>query len=100
MDYNELKDQVVEWADDKGIFDKATPMTQFFKTQEEVTELGVALNTFNRDETVDAIGDIVVTLIIQCEMQGLDLLECLSEAYNQIANRTGKMVDGVFVKDE
>jgi len=47
----------------------------------------------------DAIGDIMVTLIIQCKMQGMDLQDCLESAYNVIKNRTGKMVDGVFVKD-
>ncbi len=33
-------------------------------------------------------------------MQGLKLTECLESAYNVIAKRTGKMVDGQFVKDE
>jgi hypothetical protein len=32
-------------------------------------------------------------------MQGLSLTECLESAYNVIAKRTGKMVDGQFVKD-
>jgi hypothetical protein len=32
-------------------------------------------------------------------MQGMDLQDCLESAYNVIKNRTGKMVDGVFVKD-
>jgi hypothetical protein len=41
----------------------------------------------------------MVTLIIQCKMQGMDLQDCLESAYNVIKNRTGKMVGGVFVKD-
>jgi hypothetical protein len=40
-----------------------------------------------------------VTLIIQAKMQGLDLNECLGSAYNVISKRTGKMVNGTFVKD-
>lgn len=30
----------------------------------------------------------------------LELVECVDYAYNQIKNRTGKMIDGSFVKDE
>ena len=30
----------------------------------------------------------------------LNLIECLESAYNVISKRTGKMVDGTFVKDE
>jgi hypothetical protein len=40
-----------------------------------------------------------VTIIIQAKMQNMSLVECLEGAYNIIAKRTGKMVDGQFVKD-
>ena len=30
----------------------------------------------------------------------LELVECVVYAYNQIKNRTGKMIDGSFVKDK
>lgn len=45
------------------------------------------------------IGDILVTIIIQAEMQGVSLTECLESAYNVIAKRTGVMVNGQFVKN-
>jgi NTP pyrophosphatase (non-canonical NTP hydrolase) len=90
---------VEEWAEEKGILSKATPLTQAIKTQEEVNELYQAILDNNREEIKDAIGDIMVTLIIQCKMQGMDLQDCLESAYNVIKNRTGKMVDGMFVKD-
>ena len=90
---------VEQWAEEKGILSKATPLTQAIKTKEEVDELYNAILDNNRDEIKDAIGDIMVTLIIQCKMQGMDLQDCLESAYNVIKNRTGKMVDGIFVKD-
>jgi NTP pyrophosphatase (non-canonical NTP hydrolase) len=90
---------VEQWAEEKGILSKATPLTQAIKTQEEVNELYQAILDDNREEIKDAIGDIMVTLIIQCKMQGMDLQDCLESAYNVIKNRTGKMVDGMFVKD-
>lgn len=94
-----LSSLIEEWAEEKGILSKATPLTQAIKTKEEVDELYRAILDENRDEIKDAIGDIMVTLIIQCKMQGMDLEDCLESAYNVIKNRTGKMVDGFFVKD-
>ena len=90
---------VEQWAEEKGILSKATPLTQAMKTLEEVNELLGAIMDDNREEIKDAIGDIMVTLIIQCKMQGMDLQDCLESAYNVIKNRTGKMAGGVFVKD-
>jgi len=116
MDFKELQEKVIDWADDKGIFEKATPISQHSKTLEEVKELTDALdaqskgletfinekgNEVNTEyEIKDAIGDIIVTLIIQAKKQKLTIEECLESAYNVISKRTGKMVDGVFVKDE
>jgi NTP pyrophosphatase (non-canonical NTP hydrolase) len=74
-------------------------LAQWNKTAEEVNELNDALFEDNRAEIIDALGDILVTIIIQAEMQGLKLEDCLESAYNVIAKRTGKMVDGQFVKD-
>ena len=99
MDYFELECAVEQWAEEKEILSKATPMAQALKTLEECTELGVAVNNNDRAEIIDAMGDIMVTLIIQAKMQGLKLEECLESAYNVIAKRTGKMINGQFVKD-
>ena len=99
MDYFELEAVVEQWAADKGILEKATPMAQALKTLEEATELCVAVNADNREEIIDAIGDIMVTLIIQAKMQDVSLENCLESAYNVISKRTGKMVDGQFVKN-
>jgi len=41
----------------------------------------------------------MVTILIQAEMQGMGLEECLESAYNVIAKRKGKMVNGQFVKE-
>ena len=98
--YNELEALVITWAHQKGILDNGTPRAQAGKTVEEVQELINAIDTNNKAEIEDALGDILVTIIIQAEMQGLELVKCLESAYNVIAKRTGKMVDGQFVKDE
>jgi NTP pyrophosphatase (non-canonical NTP hydrolase) len=94
-----LEANVLQWAQDRGIFAKATPVSQWDKTHEEVMELFTGIVAKDLDEIEDAIGDIVVTLIIQAHMHGLTLGQCLASAYDQIKNRTGKMINGVFVKD-
>jgi NTP pyrophosphatase (non-canonical NTP hydrolase) len=97
--YDELEALVIEWAAQKGILKNGTPKAQAMKTWEETDELITAIDDDNRAEVIDALGDILVTIIIQAEMQGLKLTECLESAYNVIAKRTGKMIDGQFVKD-
>jgi NTP pyrophosphatase (non-canonical NTP hydrolase) len=99
MDYNQLEALVIEWADNKGILKNGTPPAQANKTMEECQELVDAIKDDNRDEIADALGDILVTIIIQAKMQNMSLVECLEGAYNVITKRTGKMVDGQFVKD-
>jgi NTP pyrophosphatase (non-canonical NTP hydrolase) len=99
MDYNQLESLVIEWAANKGILEKATTAAQANKTMEECQELIDAIQDDNREEISDALGDILVTIIIQAKMQNMSLVECLEGAYNIIAKRTGKMVDGQFVKD-
>ena len=115
MNYQELESKVIEWAGDKGILTKATPKAQADKTKEEVEELmeavgfqSIGIEEFtnskgkvvNTDEEIkDALGDILVTIIIGAELQGLSLMDCLESAYNVISKRTGKMINGQFVKD-
>lgn len=99
MDYNQLEALVIEWADNKGILKNGTPPAQANKTMEECQELIDAIQDDNRNEIADALGDILVTIIIQAKMQNMSLVECLEGAYNVITKRTGKMVNGQFVKD-
>jgi NTP pyrophosphatase (non-canonical NTP hydrolase) len=100
MKYNELESLVIAWATQKGILEKGTPAAQCDKTLEEVYELHDAIKNNDRDEIIDALGDILVTIIIQAEMQGLKLEDCLQSAYNVISKRKGQMIDGQFVKEK
>ena len=95
-----MKNNILQWAKDKGILDNATPMSQFIKTLEETSELGTAIQNNNLAEIQDAIGDIYVTICIQAELNGLDIDTCIESAYEVISKRSGKMINGTFVKDE
>ena len=114
MEFKELNTRVLKWAENKGILSNTTPLKQLMKTKEEVDELQEAIFAQKNNieyfvnskdlvsktsiELEDAIGDVFVTLLIQCELQNLEPLKCLNTALNVIENRKGIMVDGVFVK--
>jgi len=98
--FKNLEQKIIKWADEKGILDKATPESQFEKTQEEVDELRLAIKNNDIAEVIDGIGDVTVTLIILCQMYKIDFEACLQIVYDVISKRTGKMVNGKFVKDK
>lgn len=97
-----LQDLVVIWAENKGILGKngkGTVEGQLQKLAEEFHELQDGIARDKEDEIIDAIGDMQVVLIILAKMYGLSATACLASAYSEIATRTGRMENGVFVKD-
>lgn len=96
----ELISSVINWAEKRNIFLHATTEAQMEKTFEEANELHNAIQANNPKEIIDGIGDILVTLIIQSELQGFALEDCLLYAYNEIKDRKGKIINGTFVKEE
>jgi len=87
------------WADERGLYDKGDTKTQYLKLIEEAGELGRAILKNDRDEFVDAIGDMVVVLTNLAELGDTSIEHCTDSAYEVISRRTGKMVNGTFVKD-
>ena len=165
----ELVPLIQEWAKERGIFDESTAFNQLIKTHEEVGELIKACYDNDKPAIQDAVGDVMITLIVYSHFEKNDILEqinksiiiekslkkdkitfalniqleltyqmkflfeesekipvshfiqvltifrylnkiallentsleeCLNIAYNEIKNRTGKMINGKFVKDE
>ena len=88
-----------EWAKERGLYDKGNATTQYVKLQEEAGELAKALLKNDQPEVIDAIGDMVVVLTNLAYMRGVHIESCISSAYDVISKRTGKMVNGTFVKD-
>ena len=116
MSFEELEKLVIDWGEEKGILKNATPLQQWQKIKEEVEELGFALfakqNAISNfvdvksrlkgtdEEIKDAVGDVLVTVILTAKLAGVSPVEALESAYNIIRKRTGKMINGKFVKDE
>ena len=72
-----------------------------FKTELDMFEYGgEILKPVNLEHVKDEMGDIFVTLIILCEQIGIDPEECLSMAYEKIKNRSGKTINGQFIKED
>ena len=97
--FNELAQLVEQWAEEREIFLKGTPIAQADKTIEEANEIKTAILNNDKAEVIDGIGDTLVTLIIQSKMQNVNILDCLESAYNVISKRTGKMINGTFIKE-
>ena len=94
-----LERQVIEWANERGLIKEENATKQFIKLTEEVGELASALLKKDPYETIDAIGDIQVVLIILCEQLDINYKQCLESAYNEIKDRKGKLVNGTFIKE-
>ena len=120
---------IVQWHHDKKIIDGATDWTQTEKMLEEFIELvasqlptatpeGISaqvcfmvrklekkgkIKTVERinahDEKIDAVGDMFVVGINILERNEVSLETCLNGVYDIISKRSGKVVDGSFVKD-
>ena len=87
------------WAEDKGIYAKGDPKTQYIKLMEEAGEVGRAILKQDKPEVKDGIGDMVVVLTNLAELCDMSIEECVESAYDVISKRTGKMKNGTFVKD-
>ena len=96
---NNKFDLIRQWAKDRGIYDKGNSHTQYVKLMEEAGELAKALLKKDEPEIIDAIGDMVVVLTNLAHQEGFNIESCIDSAYNVINKRTGKMVNGTFVKD-
>ena len=91
-------DLIRQWAKERGIYDKGNSHTQYVKLMEEAGELAAALLNKDAYEVKDAIGDMVVVLTNLAALEGMQIESCIESAYNEIANRTGVMHNGTFVK--
>ncbi len=101
------------WAKNRGIYKNGDSKTQTVKLGEEFGELCKAVLKRDDLEVYDAIGDCVVVLTNIIELYELERLkleneplilnkieDCIQGSYNVIAQRTGSMKNGTFIKDE
>lgn len=122
MNFEKVKELVLEWADDKDLLHSENADVQFGKFIEEVFEfresliiiknVGQMISQFKEQginvyfgenlvkDMMLEMGDIFVTLIILCKDLEIDPIVCLEMAYEKISKRKGKTINGTFVKSE
>lgn len=95
IDFTPIK----QWAIDRNLIEGSTPEKQMLKVTEEHGELAGALARNNIAKIKDGIGDCVVALTILAGQLGFDMEDCIVAAYEEIKDRKGRMVDGIFIKE-
>lgn len=93
----DLIQKVEQWAEARNLVKGSDAKNQFHKLIQECGELSDSI--CKQKDASDDVGDILVVLIILCQQLGLNLEECLEVAYDDIKDRKGVMIDGVFIKE-
>lgn len=94
LDYEQL---IAQWHRDRNLIEGSTDKDQYLKLIQEAGELSDSL--CKEKDIRDDIGDMMVVLINIMVRNNLTMKECLAVAYNDIKDRKGKMIDGIFVKE-
>ena len=88
---------VEKWHHDRNLIDGSTDKDQVLKLLEEFSELS---NSVCKGKDIrDDIGDMLVVMINIMARRKISFEECLAIAYDDIKDRKGRMIDGIFVKD-
>lgn len=100
MSYADVEMKIIQWSEARRIIPNSTPETQLLKAISEMGELADATIKKDREEVIDAVGDVMVCLVNYCALQDISLVSCMEVAYDTIKNRKGTLLpNGVFVKD-
>jgi len=97
MSKEKYEELIRQWHQDRNLIDGSTDKDQYLKLIQEAGELSDSL--CKGKDIRDDVGDMLVVLINILTRNNLTLSECLAVAYDDIKDRKGKMVDGVFIKE-
>lgn len=87
------------WAEARNLIDGSDSFRQMTKLTEEIGELAHGIAKNRPAEIADGIGDAVVVLTILAAQNSMNIESCIEQAWDEIKDRKGRMVDGVFVKE-
>ena len=100
MSFAEVELDIIRWAEARKIIPNSSPETQLLKAVSEMGELADATIKKDKEDIVDAVGDVMVCLINYCALQDINIVDCMQVAYDQIKNRKGTLMpNGVFIKE-
>tara|TARA_S200000501_G_scaffold97299_2_gene90639 strand:+ start:3268 stop:3564 length:297 start_codon:yes stop_codon:yes gene_type:complete len=93
----ELTKLIIQWHHDRNLINGSSNKDQVLKLIQELGELSDSVCKGN--DVKDDLGDMMVVMLNIMEREGVSMEECLLTAYNDIKDRKGKMIDGIFVKE-
>lgn len=92
-----LIEKITKWHHERNLIEGSTDKDQYCKLIQEAGELSDSI--CKGKSVADDIGDMMVVLINIAERNKLSISQCLAKAWDDIKDRKGQMVDGVFVKE-
>ena len=93
----DLIENVKIWFDDRNLIEGSTDKDQILKLIQELGELSD--HACKGEDIRDDLGDMLVVMLNIMKRNNYSINECLQIAYDDIKDRKGKMVDGIFVKE-
>ena len=94
----ELVKLIEQWHEDRNLIAGSTDKDQVLKLVQELGELSDSV--CKEKDMRDDLGDMLVVTINIMKRNNITIEECLQKAYDDIKDRKGRMVDGIFVKEE
>ena len=92
-----LINKIGDWHENRNLIDGSSDKDQVLKLMQELGELSDSVCKGN--DIRDDLGDMMVVMINIMKRNNITMNECLTIAYNDIKDRKGRMVDGIFVKE-
>jgi NTP pyrophosphatase (non-canonical NTP hydrolase) len=94
-----MEKQIINWAKARKLDNPDNKYQQLAKVVEELGELSSAILKRDISETIDALGDTYITLVILANQMGYSLEDCANRAFKVIEYRKGKTENGTFIKE-
>ena len=98
LGFDSLVNKVVGWHHDRNLIDGSSDKDQALKLLQELGELSDSI--CKGGDIKDDIGDMLVVMLNITTRNNVSLSQCLAKAWEDIKDRKGKMIDGIFVKEE
>jgi len=76
------------------------PKAQVIKMVKELVELSNGIDKDEKWQIIENIGGIYVVLVVLCMQLRLDINDCIWVAYENKKDGKGRMINGLFVKEE
>jgi NTP pyrophosphatase (non-canonical NTP hydrolase) len=94
-----MEREIINWGKARKLDNPDNKFQQLAKVYEEIGELSSAILKRDISETIDALGDTYITLVILANQMGYSLEDCAKRAFKVIEYRKGKTLNGTFIKE-